>query len=366
MKTLNLKSLLALLLFFAFMVSLNTGCKKKDEDKEEKGALNMSICDARNPHSEAKDGIIESSDLTKCEITISKIQVKDAAGDYLDVLTTPATIDLRDFTASVSDLVAIEIPVGSYTAVKVFISGISTTYEGNNYTSSTTAPATATLAALPGTTFTEAQGVVDAFPAGEIACEMPLSFTLADQDDLESIRLFFDADASTYVVSYTYSTYTFNFAAIRELPMFGIILEEGIQQIRHSPPMGITIAGSDVNYYGIHTFIDFNGKGGTINSHTSQHVFRGEDGTLLVNAEDMAVNTNPLTPNTVAATGESDIRSDETFRYSQIVSNLATAGYTLESGKTYYFSLRKTWNITTDGQTYDLTRICEPIPVTIP
>ncbi|MFH2142812.1 MAG: hypothetical protein ABIJ97_10335, partial [Bacteroidota bacterium] len=126
------------------------------------------------------------------------------------------------------------------------------------------------------------------------------------------------------------------------------------------------VSGTDVDYYGIHTFVDFNQVGGTVNSHTSQHVYRGEDGILLVDAETMITNTNPLTPSTVNASGESDIRADETFHYSQIVANLAGQGYTLVSGNYYYFSLRKTWNITSNGQTYNLTRICEPMPVLIP
>lgn len=366
MKQTNIKKAVSLILIISFVMF---ACKKKDDEKEENGSLKMSISDSRNSHSKdnAKDGIIIGTELTKCEITISNIKVKDVAGEYINVLSSPVTIDLRLFTASVQDIVSYSIPVGTYSAVKVYISGISTTYEGNNYTASTSAGATVTLEDVPGTTFTEAQGVTNAFVAGEISYEMPISFNIANQDDLESIRLFFDAEASTYIVSFSYLTNTWNFAAIRTLPMFGIILEQGIQQIRHSAPMGITIvSGGDVNYYGIHTFMDFNAKGGNINSHTSQHVFRGEDGILLVDAEAMANNTNALSPNSVAASGESNIRADETFRYSTIVSNLAGEGYTIESGKTYYFSLRKTWNITSDGQTYDITRICEPIPITIP
>jgi hypothetical protein len=368
MKTRNILSLIAIAMTVIFII---TGCKKEEEEEEqntEKASVSMSISDAKSPYS-TKSGESDITDhelLTKCEITISKIQLKSEDGSYVDILTNAVDVDLRQFQGQVKDLVNMEIPLGTYTAVKTFVSGVSTTYEGNNYTASVSGGASCTLTGIP-TTFTEASGVVNAFSAGEISFEVPLSFTLTDIADMEDIRLFFDADASTYVVAYTYDTLTWNFAGIRPLPNVGIILEQGIQQIMHSPPMGITINGiNDVEYYGIHTFIDFNGVGGTINSHTSQHVFRGADGTLLVDAEDMIDNTNPLTPNTVAATGESDIRADETFKYSDIVNYLATQGYTIESGNTYYFSLRKTWNITTDGQTYDLTRICEPIPVYIP
>ncbi len=86
----------------------------------------------------------------------------------------------------------------------------------------------------------------------------------------------------------------------------------------------------------------------------------------MVDAETMETNNNTLTPNVISASGETDVRADETFNYDQIVNTLSSQGYNLESGHTYYFSLRKTWNITTGGQTYDLTRICEPIPVIIP
>jgi hypothetical protein len=351
----------------AFAISFS-GCK---EDPEvENATVNIKLYDARVPQDATKtttEGVVDSDQLTKCEVTYSSIQLKNTDGEYVELLTAPKTVDLRDFQGTANDLVSSEIPVGSYTHIKVTVSGVSTTYEGNNYTASTTAPATATLAVTPGVTYTEAQGVTDAFDGGAVTFEFALAFTLSDVSDVENIHLQFDTDASVYVISFTYQTYTWNFAGIRPMLNIGYILEEGIQQIRHSPPYGITIVSQNaVDYYGIHTFVDFDANGGVINSHTSQHVFRGDDGTLTVDAEAMAVNPNALVPNTVNANGESDIRSDETFNYTQIVSNLATAGYTLVSGQTYYFSLRKTWNITTDGRTYDLTRMCEPIPVVIP
>lgn len=343
-----------------------TGCKKKEEEPE-KGTIKISMGDSRVPHTtkSVNDSITNPADLTKCQITISSISIKSTDGNYVDVLTSPKNIDLRQFQGSVSDLLNTEVPVGSYTAVRVIVSGVSTTYQGNNYTAVVGTTPSLTIAS-PSMTIN--QGVPNVFTGGPVTSEIPLSFTVGSSSDIESIRLSFDTDASTYIVSFTYLTYTWNFAGIRNNILIGIILEQGIQQIRHSPPYGITIFGVDnVSYYGIHTFVDFNQKGGNINSHTSQHVFRGEDGSLLVDAEPMETNTNLLSPNTIiAATGETDLRSDETFKYSTILANLAGLGYTLQSGKTYYFSLRKTWNITTNGQTYNLTRICEPIPVTMP
>lgn len=364
----------AFTLIFSFILItaiLIMSCKKKEEEPDPvvKATIGMGISDAKDPYSAKglKNSIVSSSSLTKCQITISSIQLKDSEGTYTNILSSSATVDLRQFQGTVKDLLSVSIPVGTYTALRVTISGVSTTYEGNNYTASTTTSATATLNNVPGVTFTEAQGVVDVFNSGVVTFELPLSFTLSDASDIENIRLFFDAEASCYTVSFSYQTNTWNFAGIRPVPGVSVILEEGIQQIRHSPPMGITIASATtVDYYGIHTFVDFNQKGGTINSHTSQHVFRGDNGTLLIDAETMTTNPNPLTPNTVNAAGETDITANETFNYTQIVANLAGQGYTLTSGNYYYFSLRKTWNITTDGQTYNLTRICEPMPVLIP
>jgi hypothetical protein len=344
-------------------------CKKDkiiDDDPINVAAFSMFITDPKEPHSETKGDIVTNTDLTKCEITISDIKLKNSSGNYVDVLTNNVSVDLRDYNGTVKDLLSMDIPVGTYSAVKVYISGVSTTYKGNNYSSSVSGSSTVTLADYPGYTLSTAQGVPNAFSTGELSFEVPLSFTMTNSDDAKSVRLFFDAEASTYVESVNYLTYTFEFAGLRLLPYFGIILEEGIQQIRHSPPYIINIAGTDVNYYGIHTFMDFNTIGGTIDAHTSQHVFRGENGDLLVDAENMSVNSNPLSPNVVNASGESNIRSDETFHYSAIISNLATAGHTIESGKTYYFSLRKTWTITSNGSTYDITRICEPMPVYFP
>ncbi|MBU0487222.1 MAG: DUF4382 domain-containing protein [Bacteroidetes bacterium] len=378
MKPNFLKSALILCVAIAIVIS---GCKKKDDPEpvvsEVKAHFSMSIGDASVPHGNKSafsnkstndvSPVINPAELTKCEVTISAIKLKNVDGAYIDVLTSPAAIDLMQFQGTVSSLLSVEIPVGSYTAIRVEASGASTTYEGNNYTASVSGGATVTLADVPGMTFTSAQGVTNAFASGPTSFELPMAFTLVNTSDAESVRLFFDAESSTYVVSYTYQTNTWNFAGIRPLPNVGVILEDGIQQIRHSPPLGITIVGTtSADYYGLHTFVDFKSIGGTINSHTSQHVFRGEDGTLLIDAETMAINNNPLTPNAVAASGETDVRADETFNFSAISATLQGQGYTLQSGKTYYFSLRKTWNITTNGQTYDLTRICEPMPVTIP
>ncbi|HOE04580.1 MAG TPA: DUF4382 domain-containing protein, partial [Bacteroidales bacterium] len=349
------------------MMTFFTACDEPEDELQ--GTFSMKITDARVPQAATKDGdgpVMVSADLTRCEVTFSDIELRRANGDYISVLSAAATVDLREFQGTLHNLLSIAIPVGDYTQLRVTVSGVSTTYQGNNYTASVSGGASVTLNNIPGT-FTENQGVTNVFAGGAIAFEMPLAFTMANEGDIENIQLQFDVDATVYIVPFTYQSFTWNFAALHDYFSLGYIFEEGIQQIRHSPPLGITIvSASDVNYYGLHTFVDFDAHGGTINSHTSQHVYRGSDGSLTVDAEPMAVNSNVLVPNTVNASGETDIRSDETFHYSAIIAHLANQGYNLQSGNTYYFSLRKTWNITTNGNTYNLTRMCEPIPVTIP
>jgi hypothetical protein len=343
-----------------------SACKKEKIEPDEYALFEMGISDAKSPYIPIKEHTNPIL-LTKCEITISNIQlINNTENYYVESLHNEVTVDLLQFQGTVQELLSIYIPVGSYTSVKISVSGVSTTYDGNNYTAAVGGGASVTLEDVPGFTFTEFHGVINAFASGPITFELPLEFTLDDPADVESVRLFFDAESSTFIVSFSYSDVTYEFAGIRALPNVAVILEEGIQQIKHSPPISITVDGDNIDYYGIHTFVDFNAKGGTINSHTSQHVYRGEDGSLLINAEDMATNPNPLSSATIHAEGETGITADETFRFSQIKANLAGAGHTLDNGKTYYFSLRKTWNITTDGKTYDLTRICEPVPVTIP
>lgn len=367
MKKFNIGLLSILVVGLFGMALIFSGCKKEEEVEE--ATVNIKIYDARVSQASSKttaEGIVEANLLTKCEVTYSSIALKNSDGEYVELLSAPTTVDLRDLQGIVDDLVSASIPVGSYTHIKVTVSGVSTTYDGNNYTASVSAGATATLND-PVMTLTEEQGVTNVFSGGAISFEYPLAFTLSDASDVENIHIQFDTDATTYTITYTYQTYTWTFAGIRPALNVNFVLEQGIQQIRHSPPYGITIVSmDDVDYYGIHTFVDFNQHGGVINSHTSQHVFRGADGTLTIDAEAMTTNANALVPNTIAATGESDIRSDETFHYSQIKTNLSNLGYELVSGQTYYFSLRKTWNITTDGTTYDLTRMCEPIPIVIP
>ncbi len=357
----------SIIVLTAFLVS----CKSESPTGPE-GTVTVGITDPRagdTGTSRSLRGIINSTKLTKFQITISSIQLKRSTGEYVDILSEAADVDLRQFRGTVEDILSVETTVGSYGNIKVSLSAVSIEYDGNNYTASTGGGASVTMSAHPAVNFTEAQGVPNAFAGGNITFELPLEFELVDENDVEGIRLFYDADPSCYEIPFfcPICSDTHKFAGATTPPHVGVILEEGIQQIYHSPPLGIEpVSETDVDYYGIHTFVDFNAVGGEINSHTSQHVFRGEDGSLMVNAEAMAVNSNPLSPDTIAATGTTDIRADETFKCAEMKSNLAAEGYTLESGKLYYFSLRKTWNITTDGNTYYLTRICEPIPVLWP
>jgi len=339
---------------------------------DQEGTVTIGITDPRTGNTNTSgmaSGIINPTNLTKFQITISSIELKPKNGDYVEVLSNASDVDLRQFRGTAKELVSIEIPVGYYESIKVYISGVSITYDGNNYTASTDGGASVTMEAHPSFTFTEQHGVPNVFDGGEITFELPLEFHLATENDAQGVRLFYDAEPSCYEISFDcpICSETHTFAGARPIPHIGVTLEEGIQQIGYSPPLGIEPESStEVSYYGIHTFIDFHSVGGNINSHTSQHVFRGDNGTLMVDAESMADNPNPLSPDTITATGTTDIRADEIFNCTEIENYLAAAGYTVESGKAYYFSLRKTWNITTDGNTYDLTRTCEPIQVLWP
>jgi hypothetical protein len=339
-----------------------SGCKKTQDEAQ----VNIKIYDARDSQSANKNtsqGIIDENELSKCEVEFSSIQFKNTDGEWIELLSETKTIDLLNFQGTAHTLLSSYIPVGSYSHIKIIVSGVSTTYKGNNYTAAVNAQASVAI----GGSINISTGVPNVFDSGEISFEYPLSFTLDNESDIENIHLQFDINSSLYEIIYTHSSVSYVFAGLRPFVNIGIILEQGIQQIRHSPPYGITIVSMDaVDYYGIHTFVDFHSHGGTITAHTSQHVYRGADGSLTIDAEQMAVNNNPLSPSEIAATGETDVRSDETFNYSGIISNLSAAGHTLLSGNTYYFSLRKKWTITTNGSTYELTRMCEPIPVIIP
>jgi len=337
-----------------------------DPTVEQEAKFSFSISDAKAPHSRSKS-IIQDDKLSKCEITISEISLKSSDGDYSSILDAPVNANLRQLQGIVKNLVTLNIPLGTYTDVRVSVSGVDITYDGNNYSAAVEESPEVTISDFPGTTFGTSHGVTDAFQNGEITFALPLDFTLVNSDETVNVRLFFDASSSVYEIPITYQSYSWVFAGFRTAPNVNVILEQGVQQIKYSPPFGINpVSASEINYYGIHTFKDFNTNGGTINSHTSQHVFRGDDGSLIVDAEVMASNSNQLVPSEISASQNTDVRADETFNLSSILSTLSGKGYNLESGKYYYFSLRKTWNITTDGQTYDLTRTCEPMPVLIP
>ncbi|MDD3741551.1 MAG: DUF4382 domain-containing protein, partial [Bacteroidales bacterium] len=259
MKTGNFKILLVIAIGFLSLSVIFSGCKKEGETENAK--VNIKISDPREPQSSNKtstEGIIDSDLLTKCEVTFSSISLKNSEGEYVELLAAETTVDLRDLQGTVDDLVSADIPIGTYSHIKVVVSGVSTTYSGNNYTASVSGGATATLSS-PAMTLTEEQGVTNVFSGGAISFECPLAFTLSDVSDIENVNIQFDTDATTYVITFTYDTYTWSFAGIRPALNVNFFLEEGIQQIRHSPPYGITIVSMDaVDYYGIHTFVDFN------------------------------------------------------------------------------------------------------------
>jgi hypothetical protein len=341
---------------------LFSGCDKNDVDNAT-GTVKFGITDSRV--TATTKSAINAELLTQFELTISKIELKNSESGYVTVLESPVTVDLRDFQGVLKNLGEQKIPVGSYTEILITVTGVKISYSGNVYESSVNGETSLSLGDLPGTVFTPANGVPDYFTS-EMSFIIPVQFDIAESNTL-SMRIQLDVLPSCYEISFNCPVCTVTeqiFAGLNNYFFFSVVFEEGIQQIKHSPPLNIKITGADdVNYTGIHTFVDFNGVGGSITAHTSQHVYRGEDGSLLVDVEDMAVNTTPLNPAVIQASGETDVQALEVFHYSAYKAKLQSLGYQLISGKTYYFSLRKKWTISSGNSTYEITRLCEPIPV---
>jgi hypothetical protein len=365
------KSIIAVLAILSLPLAWSCSKDKGSLENDKKATLQMNITDARCTQSETKSlktsvsgDIIDPEKLTEFEVSFSGIFLKDSADNLVTVMNSTTAVDLRSFRGTVKELLPVEIPLGNFKALVVKINGVSITYDNNTYQASTTQAASVTIGSVSQTIST---GIPNPFTS-DMLFEIPLNVQMTDTVAVQGIRLFFDAEASCSEIAIDVPVIgTVYFAGMRDAVNISAIVEENIQQIKHSPPSGFELTAEDnINYYGLHTFVDFAEKGGVINSHTSQHVFRGEDGTLLVDAEDMEVNASALSVTTISAVGETETRADEVFKYATIKTNLANAGYNLESGKTYYFSLRKTWNITSNGKTYNLTRLCEPIPVVCP
>ncbi len=358
LKTITCKIFLSVLL----TAILFSGCDKNDTDNAT-GTVKFGITDSRV--TTATKSAINADLLTQFELTISKIELKNSESGYITVLESPVTADLRSFQGKLKSLGELDIPVGTYSEILITVSGVKISYSGNVYASSVNGETTLSLADLPGTVFTPTQGIPVYF-SSEMSFSIPLQFDMAENNEL-SMRIQLDVLPSCSEISFNCPVCIVPeqvFAGLNNYFFFSVIFEEGIQQIKHSPPLDIVIVGgADVNYAGIHTFVDFNGVGGSITAHTSQHVYRGEDGSLLVDVEDMAVNTTPLTPATIQATGETDVQALEVFHYDAYKTKLQSLGYQLISGKTYYFSLRKKWTINSGNSTYEITRLCEPIPV---
>ncbi len=355
------KSLTTKFFVFLAVVSLLSSCDKNEENLGD-GTIKFGITDSRV--SGTNKSAVDATLLTKFELTISNIELKSEQSGMVSILDNPVTVDLRDYQGKLKSLGELNIPVGVYSEIQITVSGVKIAYAGNVYWSSVEGETGLELSSVPGTVFTPANGVPDYFEAS-MTFAIPLQFEMPENNEV-SMRIQLDVLPSCQEISFDCPVCggVQTFAGLNDFFFFSIIFEEGIQQIKHSPPLNIQINGSaDVNYTGIHTFVDFNGVGGTINSHTSQHVYRGADGTLLVDVEDMAVNNTPLNPTAINAQGETDVEAQEVFRYSTYKTKLESLGYNLIPGKTYYFSLRKTWNITSGNTNYEITRLCEPIPV---
>jgi hypothetical protein len=356
------KNLIILMIVPTIALLVLSGCKK--DKNTPTGIIKLGLTDTRTSQLKADLGIIDASKLTKFELNISKIEFLNTDGGTNIATSEPITVDLRNYQGTIKDLVTAEIPYGSYIGIYLTLSGITITYDGNTYSSIEGVGNSIRLADYPGITITTGIPDLSDFRVMLIFC----NFDLNADNSSRNLNIAIDAVASCGEIQYAYGGSTINFAGLRTnyIPVY-CYLEKGIQQISYSPPLGIElISGTKANYYGIHTFVDFNGVGGTINSHTSQHIYKGEDGSLSIEAEDMATNTSALNPNTISAIGVTNVRADEVFDFSAIQTNLNTKGYPLVAGKKYYFSLKKTWKITSGNIMYEITRLCEPIPVTWP
>ena len=353
-----------ILLFIIVFGLLFSSCEQESNvNPENKGSINIGITDTRV--SQSKKNSIVDNKLTKFEITISSIQLKNATSGYTTIFENEHSVDLRQFRGKLKDLAQINIPLRKYSGLEISISRIKIEYAGNEYSSSVNGDASLSLAELPGMVFNSAQGVPN-YLSSEMRFNIPFDFELTEENNVKNIRIQLDVLPSCKEISFDCPICSTPqvFAGLNNGFFFSIIFEEGIQQIKHSPPLGIDLSdGSDINYYGIHTFMDFNSIGGKINSHTSQHVYRGEDGSLLIDLEQMETNNSPLIPSIITATGETDVRADEIFHYGAYKTKLESLGYHLNVGTTYYFSLRKTWNISSENNTCEITRLCEPLPV---
>ena len=360
------KKILRLLFLPAVLVIALGGCKKDEAGPT--GTLTLGITDSRTTPTKNSIGILDASKLTKFEITISKVELKKQGGGTVTAMDQPVTVDLRKFQQSIKELGTVQTPIGKYSGITIYLTGITITYDGNTYTSSVGGTTSLTLGALPGMTFTSANGVPVIF-SSELSVGMDFEFELTEELNNRNLNISLDVVASCGEIEFPCEPCggAQKIAVLRDFFQVSFYFEEGIQEIRHSPPLGIELSGgSSAEYFGYHTFIDFNGIGGTINSHKSQHIYRGEDGFDYTEAEDLAVNSTTLTPNTVNATGETKVKAVEVFKFSAIKSNLAAKGVSLTAGKKYYFSLLKVWNITSGNTTYEITRLCEPVPVVWP
>ncbi len=347
--------------FMAIAAIVFAGCKKDNGAEIPQGNVTIGITDLRADAHKAGDGIIDASKLTKFEITISRIELRKAEGAIVEALTSEVAVDLRNYKGNVKEFPGANVPIGNYTGVIIYFSGVSTTYDGNNYTASTSGEPTLTIGGTP-----VSAGIINAFE-NEFGVDITFDFQVS-QDQTTAFNISIDAVGTCYEIEYGTAPNQVYFAGLRPIIEYhtGLYFEEGIQQIKYSPPMGIQYnGGTTASYYGIHTFKDFNGIGGNITEHASQHVYRGTDGALAIEIGAMLVNSTDLRPSKISATGTTDVEADEIFNFADIASELEGT-VTFEAGKTYYFSLKKIWTITSGSTKYTIQRMCEPIPVVWP
>ncbi|MCT4643879.1 MAG: hypothetical protein N4A74_02750 [Carboxylicivirga sp.] len=352
------------------LLLLAAGCENNNTNQpiNHNSRVEVKVGDTRIIQTETKNArkttnVIKPNKLNQFEVNITEIELIKTDGKVIPLITEPEIIDLRDFQGIFSKISTAEIELGNYKKLVIQIEGISIKYDNNSYTASTSVAPKIMIGSINQSFTINEQNPFE----NPIKIESPLNLNITHESSAPNIRISIDALSSCIEQTYESPIGQIHFASINGNLYHEIILEENIQQIRYSPPKGLTADfDGNVEYYGIHTFVDFEESGGEITNHTSQHVYRGTDGTLSINVEEMDNNDKPLSSSTINSIGESDILSYENFNTSEYVTVLKNKGIIINPDSSYYFSLRKKWTINSDGRTYELTRMCEPIPIVFP
>ncbi|NJO89519.1 MAG: DUF4382 domain-containing protein [Chloroflexia bacterium] len=192
-----MKLMIRLAAFVAIITLIFQGCKKEDSKVEDQptGTVTIGITDTRKTVMKAGDDIIDATKLSKFEVTISKIELRDKNGAIVEALASSTTLDLRNYQGNVNKLSPANVAPGTYTGVLIYFSGVSITYDGNNYTASTENAPSVTIS-----DYATSTGIPNPFSGGDIEAEVPFDFEVA-QDSSTIFNITFDVVASCYEIA---------------------------------------------------------------------------------------------------------------------------------------------------------------------